>query len=52
MTEPFGLCRLAVVAGLALDPGVLEDRDIEARGLFGLGIEPQKWRDPLRDLGH
>ncbi len=35
-----GLCRRVVIAGDARDPGVLEDRDVERRGLFGLMIEP------------
>src|SRR5438552_10163442 len=47
-----GLCRRVVIAGDARYPGILEDRDVELRGLFGLMIEPQKRRDSLQRFSH
>ena len=43
-----GFRRLFVVAGDAADPGILEDRHVELRRLFGLVVEPQERGDFLR----
>ena len=47
-----GLGRRVVIAGDARYPGILEDRDVELRGLLGLMIEPQKRCDSLQRFSH
>jgi hypothetical protein len=43
----FLACRVVRALALSEDLRVLYERDVELRGLFGLGLEPQERRDFL-----